>query len=121
MGDIVKKNLLLIIILFLLCGCSVEYEIELNDVLKLNENIKIIPSTVEEENSLSDYNTYLPVDFNIDERGAFENKYDDLEYYNYKLNSNNAMNIKYSHNFPPRFDNNIIHLLKIQYKIFIIS
>ena len=92
-----KKNFVLIFCLFWLCGCSVEYELDLNNYLKYNESIKISPINNEEKKLLGEFKNFIPVDYHIDEIGAFENEYSDLTYYNYKLNNNGSLIVNHSH------------------------
>lgn len=79
-----KKNYLIIIMMFLLSGCSVEYNLEFNDNI-LNENIKIGKISSEQESEIG-YLTPYAIYNNI-EQELYEFDY-----------SQNYINLKYKYN-----------------------
>lgn len=93
-----KKNILLLLLIIIpLTGCTVEYKLDIDENIKLHENITITPIIDTEINKIKAYNSYIPINIDIDEEAAFKKKYKDLKYYKYKKDNNNNMIIKSSH------------------------
>ena len=93
------KFVFLILILLLCCGCNVEYELNIDDYLKLNEFVSIKAISESEKNKINDYDGYLPVDVRTDDYRVYEQKFDDVEYYNIdKKYDNSKLEVGYSFN-----------------------
>lgn len=103
----VKFFLLSLFILLICSGCTVEYNLNIDDKLNLNESITINGNSEEDINKIRDFNSYLPVDISIDDSSAFNSKKDDIEYYNVKKKKNDSvMNFDYSYDVD-LFNNNV--------------
>lgn len=90
--------LLSLFVLLFCSGCNVEYNLNIDDKLNLNEVIEIEATTNDEMKKISDYNSLLPVDINIDDSFAFQNKNKNIEYYEISKKRNNSfINFKYSY------------------------
>lgn len=90
-----KKNILLVILVLFLCsGCSVEYHLDVDKDLK--ENVKIIAVNDVEKEEIASYKQFLPINVDIDEESVFQKKYDDIEYYK-KVKKNDSIQFSYSH------------------------
>ena len=61
------KKIKYVLLLFILSGCSVEYNINIDKNINLNENINILAQTEDEILRIEEYNGNLPIDVEIDE------------------------------------------------------
>lgn len=95
-----KKVIILVLFIFLLCGCSIEVNLTV-DENNIFEEISILDYTNEQiskENILTKYRKYYPVyTDDLDEEEPDE-KYSGIDYYNREvLELDNGYNIKYSY------------------------
>lgn len=74
------KKIILLLFIFLLSGCSVQYNLDIDKTLTLSENVTVNASTEDEYEIIKNYG-YLPLDINMDDPSVFEQKVDDVEYY----------------------------------------
>lgn len=77
-----KFFLVLLFVLFVCSGCSVNYELDIDKSLNLNESITIHADTSGEIDKINSYNQFLPISINADDYSVFESKKDDVDYYN---------------------------------------
>ena len=108
-----KKIFLILSILFLLSGCSVNYEINITKDY-INDNIDIFSLNEEDSNSILNYKEPLPADINSILPENPEEKYDDVEYYNEtkSLDNNGYYHLNYQYTFKKDeyVNNNVINL-----------
>lgn len=90
-----KKIFGLLIILLLLTGCDVKYNIEFTDV-SVKEDLKINNLSNEEYKEFN--NLFIPVDYEIDDYGVFKKKYEDIDYYNMRK-FNDSVNFSYTFDY----------------------
>lgn len=92
MGDTMKYIRVIICLLFtfLLFGCSATYDLDIDKELKINESLNLSLSSDTDYSKLSEFNSNLPVDINVDDVEAFNNKKNDIDYFDIKksLDSN---------------------------------
>ena len=79
-----RKYLVLIIISLLLTGCDIEYNLDLDKQLKLQENINVIATTGEDISKIKEFDLNIPINKNDDDFSAYEKKLDNVNYYNLK-------------------------------------
>lgn len=90
------KKIKYILLLFILSGCSVEYNINIDKNINLNENINILAQTEDEILRIEEYNGNLPIDVEIDDPSVIEKKDNDIEYYDInKVEKNIYFNYSY--------------------------
>jgi len=87
----VKVILLSVFVLLICSGCSVEYNLDIDKGLKLNESVTIETFNNEEKMKIKDYNSYLPIDINADDYSVYQEKKDGVEYYNFTKDNNKIM------------------------------
>lgn len=81
-----KKLFILIILLLSLTGCKVEYKLNLDNKLNLDENIELISTSEEDKEKFDSFDLYIPIDKNVPYI-AFQEKIEETEYYKTKKNS----------------------------------
>lgn len=101
-----KKLILLCSILFLACGCTAVYDVDLTNGT-VNEKLSATGQTEEEIELLQQYSFYTPAFY--DEQGASEEnvKIDGVEYYN--ISHQNNLNMSYSFQAKDYNRSNLIH------------
>lgn len=108
-----KKIFLMLSILFLLSGCSANYEVNITQDY-INDNIDIFSLNEEDSNMILNYQEPLPAYINSILPENPEEKYDDVEYYREtKTLDNNGyyhLNYQYTFNRDEYIDNNVINL-----------
>lgn len=77
-----KKIIYIMPIILLLTGCKVEYKINLDTNLNIEENINLIATSDSDKTKINDFSLNIPIDKEIDDYGAYEEKIADIEYYN---------------------------------------
>ena len=87
-----KKSLILIVIMFLLTGCTIKYNLRIDENF-VSEKLFINNVDVSKFN-----NTYVPVNSDIDDPNAFKEKSSEVEYYKMKKNDDSII-LSYDHNF----------------------
>ena len=94
------KFILLSLVILLVCsGCTVEYNLDIDDKLNLNESIAIKSYDFDEIEEIRDYNTFLPISIEADDYSVYEQKKDGVEYYNITKNDDNSeIKFDYSYN-----------------------
>ena len=90
------KKIFLLSLILILSGCSVEYNLDIDKDINLIENIKINASTAEEIAEIEDYNGYQPINGDYDDPLVYEEKQEDIEYYNIEKENNS---IKFNYTF----------------------
>ena len=80
------KHISIIFLILLLSGCNVEYKIDLDKNLNIEENIKLIPTTTEDEEKFKEFNSFIPINKEVDDFETLEKKQKDIKYYNQKKN-----------------------------------
>lgn len=102
-----KFILLNLFILLLCCGCSVEYNLDIDDDLNLNESISIDAYSNNEVNEIRSYSSFLPISYYADDYSVFEKKKDGLDYYDIFKNSDfNNIVFDYKYNVD-KFNDNV--------------
>ena len=84
------KYFFLIICLFLLSGCSVDYHLNIDKDFSFNETVVMSASNEADISVISSYNSYLPINVDADDSVLFENKIDGVEYYELKKTTDNS-------------------------------
>lgn len=79
-----RKIIITFMILLLLTGCKIEYKINLNNNLDIEEIINIIPTTQEDTNEFNEFSLHIPIDKEADDYSIFTDKSEKIEYYNFK-------------------------------------
>lgn len=84
------KVIICLLFTFLLFGCSATYNLDIDKELKINEKLNLSLSSDTDYSKLSEFNSNLPVDINVDDVEAFNSKKNDIEYFDIKksLDSN---------------------------------
>ena len=90
-----QKYIVLIIISFLLTGCNIEYNLNIDKDLKFQEDITINATLSNEINKINEFNQYIPIDYRADDISIYEKKSKDVEYYEITKKNNN-INFKYN-------------------------
>lgn len=91
------KHISIIFLILLLSGCNVEYKIDLDKNLNIEENIKLIPTTTEDEEKFKEFNLFIPINKEVDDFETLEKKQKDIKYYNQKK-SNTTIQFNYQFN-----------------------
>ncbi|MBQ8681569.1 MAG: hypothetical protein IJ509_01500 [Bacilli bacterium] len=107
-----KRLLVLIMMLLSLSGCKVEYQIDLDKYLNINENINVIAVTDSVKNQINEFNLYIPIDKNVNEYESYKTKTEKLEYYNSKKDDN-ILNFSYkfsNDNYQEYMNSNLVNL-----------
>lgn len=105
-----KKIILLGLMMFVLTGCNVEYNLTINEDT-IYESIDLLSETAEESYILSVYTKPIEVSLDSPMHSESNEKLPDVEYYNTSKLLNNGlyqMNINYEHNFNDYKNSNII-------------
>ena len=100
MGDAMKYIKLIICFLFtfLLFGCSATYNLDIDKELKINEKLNLSLTSSADSFKLSEFNSNLPVDINVDDIGAFNKKQKDIDYFDIKKSLDSNL-ISFSYNY----------------------
>lgn len=100
MGDAMKYIKLIICFLFtiLLFGCSATYNLDVDKELKIDENLNLSLTSSTDSSKLSEFNSNLPVDINVDDIGAFNKKQKDIDYFDIKKSLDSNL-ISFSYNY----------------------
>lgn len=110
-----QKTIYFSLLLLTLTGCSVDYNLDIDKNMKLNETTKLTAKTSGEALDIEAYNQYLPIDISMDDYSIYEKKYDDIEYYkSEKSNNNRNLKFNYSYNLN-QFNQNKIARTCYQY------
>lgn len=92
------KKIYIVILVFILSGCSVRYEIDIDRSVHLNEKIKVQALNEEEVEKIKNYSGKLPISIEIDDSMAFKKKLSGIDYYSIKKNSKNT-DISFNYNY----------------------
>ena len=93
-----KKMLMLLIFAFLITGCSVNYELNIDKQLNLSENIILNATTDTDVQKILDFNQYIPINIEFDEPVIFKEKADGVQYYNINKKSDNS-SLKFNYSY----------------------
>ncbi len=98
MGDFMRyfKVIICLFLILFLFGCSATYEIDIDKELNIDEKLEL--SSESYNSQISNYESFLPVDINVDDIEAFKVKSDDIEYYDITKSEDNS-NICFSYTF----------------------
>lgn len=110
-----KYILICLFVLFICSGCSVNYDLDIDKSLNLNESITVVADTNSEIEKIQNYNEFLPISIEADSPTVFNSKVDDVEYYNIIKNSDNSeITFDYSYNVD-NFNDNVFARSCYQY------
>ena len=85
------KYILLSLLCLLFCsGCSVEYNLDIDNKLNFNEVIIINSNDTSDVKRIEELKTFYPVSYDADKFEIFEKKTDGVEYYDVKKSDNNS-------------------------------
>lgn len=115
-----KRVLILIIIILLLTGCKVDYNLTLDDKLILKENITIFPTMDNDLNELKDFKLNIPIDKEIDDYSVFKEKIEGIEYYK-KNKTDSSINFSYKYKRGDYYDYTESTLTNLAYDYISIS
>ena len=92
---------------FLFCsGCSVEYNLDIDNELNLKEKITINSQNSNDINRIKELKDYYPTNYSADRFEIFEKKTKGVSYYDVNKNSDNtSVEFKYNYNFKSFSDN----------------
>ena len=99
------KKYFVVLCLFLVTGCTVEYHLDIDEELNFKEKTNLISVTSLDANKIKEFTYNIPVDIEIDELGAFEKKVKGISYYDVKKNNNNDL-LSLEHKFDINSINN---------------
>ena len=86
-------------ILLFASGCSVSYNLDIDDDLKFNESVTLSSNTGTDYDQVNNYNSFLPINYDADEPKVFENKVAGVKYYDIKKDSDGSfIKFDYKHN-----------------------
>lgn len=108
MGDFMRyfKFIICLFLILFLFGCSATYEIDIDKELNIDEKLEL--SSESYNSQISNYESFLPVDINVDDIEAFKVKSDDIEYYDINKNDDNSK-IEFSYTFDiDKFNNSMM-------------
>lgn len=87
-----KKRLLISFILLFLCtGCKIEYHLDIDEKLYMDEETKIIANNENELSKINEFNYYIPISSKTDDYGLLQEKIDGVKYYSIKKNKDNII------------------------------
>lgn len=110
-----KYILICLFVLFICSGCSVNYDLDIDKSLNLNESITVVADTNSEIEKIQNYNEFLPISIEADSPTVFNSKVDDVEYYDIvKEDDNSEITFDYSYNFD-NFNDNVFARSCYQY------
>lgn len=72
-----------------LTGCSVDYHLDIDKNLKLNETVKVTANNKNDVQSIQDFSLFVPIDIRVDDYSSFQEKSKELEYYNIEKDKDN--------------------------------
>ena len=102
-----KKIWLIFLVLFL-TGCSVNYELDIDNSAILRENIKISANNDSDIEKIKEFNYYVPIDYTNDDYSVYEKKFDKIEYYDVsKASDNKSLVFKYDKYDSNKFNYNM--------------
>jgi len=94
-----NKCLLFLVIVLCCTGCHVDYNLDIDNQLNLDESIVLQADTSSDEEKIQGYDEYLPVDYKADESAVFQKKFPNIEYYSIKKSKDNSsMSFQYKYN-----------------------
>ena len=93
-----KKMIMLLIFAFLITGCSVNYELNIDKQLNLSENIVMNATTDRDVQKILDFNQYIPVNIEFDDPKIFKEKADGVQYYSINKKSDNS-SLKFNYSY----------------------
>ena len=97
----------ILLICFICSGCSVTYNLDIDDNLNLDEHISMVSDNDSESKRFADYKYNLPINYDADNPNVFENVVDGVDYYEIKKNADNStMDFNYKYNIK-KFNNNV--------------
>lgn len=105
-----KSKILLSIIVLVFCsGCTVNYDLNINRINDISENVMLSATDGNDIAEFADFNSYIPIDKNADDSGVFDSKVDGVEYYTQKINSSSdKLLFSYNHTNFNTFSNDYI-------------
>ena len=110
-----KKMVMLLIFAFLITGCNINYELNIDRQLNLLENITMNATTDEDIQKILKFNQYVPVNIEFDDPVIFKEKKDGVEYYSINRKSDNSQ-LKFSYSYDVnQFNYNMIARSCYQY------
>lgn len=92
-----KNKCLLFFVIVLCCtGCHVDYNLNIDNDLNLDEAVVLQADTSSDAERIEKYDEYLPVDYNSDDYSSFDKKLPNMKYYSIKKSKDNSsMSLKY--------------------------
>lgn len=92
-----KSRYLLLLLIMLCCtGCHVDYYLDIDKKLNLNETISIMADTSSEIESIKGYDWYVPINYRADDASVFKEKFSGVDYYSiHKEKDNSLIRFKY--------------------------
>lgn len=91
------KLLIMLIMILFLTGCKVEYQINLDENLNIEENIKLISANEQDNKIFKEFDLVIPTNKEIDDYVAYKKKLENLNYYN-QTQSNELIEFNYKFN-----------------------
>lgn len=110
-----KYIILCFIFLFVCSGCSIEYNLDIDQSLNLNESITFEADNSDDVKKIQDYEKFLPISIYADDSSVFESKKDDVDYYDISKEEDfSKISFDYSYNID-KFNDNVFARSCYQY------